>query len=146
MAQALRPGGLLATSVWRAPEHNALARVQMEALLPALPSRLTDPPPRPPWAALATPEGLAQEIAASAPVAEVEVHVVDATLAVPSPEALWRGLAGNPVSGALLARCTPQERDAAERAVTGAFERRAGGPDRPLILPASAHALVARRA
>jgi hypothetical protein len=117
----------------------------MEALLPALPVHLTDPPPRPSWAALATPEGPAQEITASAPVMDPEIHVVDAPLVVPTPAALWRGLAGHPVTGALIARCTPPERDAARHAATAALERRAGGPDRPLTLHASAHILIARR-
>jgi hypothetical protein len=49
------------------------------------------------------------------------------------------------VTGALIARCTPPERDAARHAATAALERRAGGPDRPLTLHASAHILIARR-
>lgn len=145
-AEALRPGGLLVASVRRGHEHNALARVQADAMMAALPARLTDPPPRPGWAAILTAEGLTAEIEAAASVEHVEVHEVHATLAVPSPGAMWRGLVGDPMTGALVARCTPEERDAAERAVLAALERRAGGPDRPLVLDAACNVLIARRA
>ncbi len=145
-AACLRPGGFLVTSVWREPEHNELARVQIEPLMAALPARLTDPPPRPGWAELMTAEGLVEEVTAAAPVADAEIHVVDATLALPTPDAMWRGMVGNPLSGALIARCASNERDAVERAVLEAFERRSGGPDRPLLINASCHVLIARRA
>ena len=39
-ADALHPGGFLVTSVWRSPEYNELARVQMEPLMAALPIHL----------------------------------------------------------------------------------------------------------
>lgn len=144
-AESLRPGGFLVTSVWRDPEHNELARAQVETLMAALPARLTDPPPRPGWVGITTTEGLAEEVTAAAPVTDVEVHVVDATLALPTPAAMWRGMVGNPVTGALIGRCTPDERAAVERAVLAAFERRTGGLDRPLVLGASCHVLIARR-
>ncbi len=143
---ALRPGGRLVTSVWRSPEHNDLARIQMETLMAALPTRLTDPPPRPDWAALMTAEGLVEEVSGAAPVADAEVHVIDATLVLPTPGAMWRGMVGNPISGELIARCAPTERDAVERSVLEAFERRSGGADRPLLVNASCHVLIARRA
>ncbi len=144
-AESLRPGGFLVTAVWRGAEHNELARAQVEPLMAALPARLTDPPPRPGWAGLATAEGLAEEVTSAAPVADVEIHVVDATLALPSPAAMWRGMVGNPITGSLIARCEPSERATVERAVLAAFERRAGGRDRPLVLGASCHVLIARR-
>lgn len=143
--EALRPGGLLVTSVWRGPECNELARAQMEPLMSALPARLTDPPPRPSWSDIVTADGLADEIISAAPVADVEVHVVDATFAVPTAGAMWRGIIGNPVTGSLLARCSPIERDAVERALLASFERRTNGPDRPLVLNTSCHVLIARR-
>ncbi|MCG8354913.1 MAG: class I SAM-dependent methyltransferase [Kiloniellales bacterium] len=144
-AAAVQPGGFLVTSVWRGPEYNELARAQMEPLMAALPTRLTDPPPRPGWAGIATAEGLIEEVTGSAPVADAEVHVVDATLALPTPQAMWRGMIGNPVTGTLIAQCDPIERDTVERAVLDAFEHRSGGSDRPLLLNASSHVLIARR-
>lgn len=144
-ADALRPGGLLVTSVWRSPEYNELARAQMAPLMAALPTRLTEPPPGPAWAGITTAEGLVEEVTASAPVGDSEIHVVDATLVLPGPGAMWRGMVGNPVTGALIGQCDPTERNTVERAVLNAFEERAGGPDRPLLLNASCHVLIARR-
>ena len=144
-AEALRPGGFLVTSVWRNPEYNEMARAQMEPLMAALPTRLTAPPQRPSWAGITTAEGLVEEVTGSAAVANTEVHVIEATLALPTPEAMWRGMVGNPVTGALIAKCDPDERDAVERAVLEAFEERSGGSDRPLLLNASCNVLIARR-
>ena len=144
-AESLRPGGFLVTSVWRGTEYNELARAQMAPLVAALPPRLTDPPPRPSWAGITTAEGLIQEVTAEAAVSDAEIHVIDATLALPSPDAMWRGMVGNPVTGALIAKCDPIERDAVERAVLEAFEHRSGGADQPLLLNASCHVLIARR-
>ncbi len=144
-ADALQPGGYLATSVWRRPEYNELSRAQIEPLMAALPTRLTDPPPRPRWAEITTADGLVHEVTQSAPVADAEIHVIDATLALPTPRAMWCGMVGNPITGALIAQCDPVERETVERAVLAAFERRSGGADRPLLLDASCNVLVARR-
>ncbi|MEM8551239.1 MAG: class I SAM-dependent methyltransferase [Pseudomonadota bacterium] len=144
-AFVLRPGGFLATSVWRGPEYNELARVQIGPLMDALPKRLTDPPPRPDWAELMTAEVLVEEVTASAPITDPEIHVVNATLALPSPAAMWRGMVGNPVTGALIAQCSPSEKDVVERAVLHAFQQRAGGSGRPLLFNASAHVFIGRR-
>ncbi len=144
-AEALGPGGFFVTSVWRGPEHNELARAQVDPLMAALPSRLTDPPPRPDWAAIMTAEGLVEEVTQAAPLTEPEIHIVDATLALPSAEAMWRGMVGNPVTGSLIGKCDPIEFDVVERAALDWFEQRTGGPDRPLILNASCHVLITRR-
>ena len=144
-ADTLRPAGLFVTSVWRSPDDNELARAQIAPLMAALPTRLTDPPPRPAWAGITTAEGLIEEVTAAAPLADPEIHVVDATVALPTPAAMWRGIVGNPVTGALIAQCEPDERKAVERAVLEAFEARSGGPDRPFLLNASCHVLIARR-
>ncbi|MEM1065323.1 MAG: hypothetical protein AAGJ74_07460, partial [Pseudomonadota bacterium] len=74
-----------------------------------------------------------------------EIHIVEATIAVPTPAAMTLGMIGNPVTGALIAECAPDERVSLEAALTATFERRAGGPDRPLVLNASCNVLVARR-
>lgn len=145
-ADALRPGGFFVTSVWRGPESNELARAQMGPLMAALPTRLTDPPPRPAWAPITSAEGLIEEVTGAASFAEPEIHVLDATLVLPSPAEMWQGMVGNPVTGALIAQCDPEEREVVERAVLEAFEARSGGPDRPFTLGASCHVLVAHRA
>lgn len=144
-ANALQPGGHFVTSVWRGPDYNDLARAQMVPLMAALPTRLTDPPPRPAWAAITSPEGLTDEITASAPLTDPEIHIVDATFALPTPSAMWRGMVGNPVTGALIAQCNTEERQAVEQAVLAAFRERSGGGDRPFLLKASSHVLIARR-
>ncbi len=144
-ADALKPGGFFVTSVWRGPEVNELASVQMTPLMAALPSRLTEALPRPSWADITTPEGLIAEVTSAAPLSDPETHILDATLALPTPSAMWRGMVGNPVAGALIAQCNAEERQAIERAVLEAFEDRSGGPDRPFTLNASCHVLIARR-
>jgi len=144
-AEALRPGGVLVTSAWRGPEYNDLARAQMAPLMAALPARLTDPPLRPAWARITTAEGLVEDVTGSAPLGDAEVHIVDATLALPRPDAMWRGMVGNPVTATLIGQCDPTEREAVKAAVLEAFEQRSGGPDRPLLLNASCHVLIARR-
>ena len=144
-ASALRPGGLFVTSVWRGPDYNELARAQMAPLMAALPKRLTDPPPRPAWAAITSREGLIEEITGSASLSDPEIHVVDATFALPTPSAMWRGMVGNPVTGALIQQCDADERQVVQQAVLAAFEERSGGSDRPFLLNASCHVLIARR-
>lgn len=144
-ADTLRPGGLFVTSVWRGPEFNELARAQMGPLMSALPARLTDPSPRASWADLMTAEGLVAEVTQAAPLTDPEIHVLDASLVLPTPKAMWRGMVGNPITGALIAACTPDERQDVERAVLAAFESRGGGPDLPFTLNTSCHVLVARR-
>jgi SAM-dependent methyltransferase len=145
-ARMLRPGGLFVTSVWRGPEQNALARLQMAPLMAALPARLKDPPPLPAWLGIMTPKGLVQEVTAAAPFVEPSVSVVNATLAMPSPAAMWRAMKGNPVTNRLLLACSASERDDVERAMLAHFEATAGGPDRPLLFDASCHVLIVRRA
>ena len=58
---------------------------------------------------------------------------------------MWRGMIGNPVTGALIAQCGPKEKEAVERAVLDEFEGRSGGPERPFTLGASCYVLVTRR-
>ena len=144
-ADALKPGGYLVTSVWRGPEFNELASAQMRPLMAALPRRLTDPPPKPGWAAITTAEGLIEEVTSTAPFAEPEIHILDATLTLPTPAEMWRGMIGNPVTSALIQQCEPDERQAVERAVMAEFENRSGGSDKPLTLNGSCHVLVARK-
>ncbi len=133
------------TSVWRGPEHNELARAQMAPLMAALPRRLTDPPPKPPWAPITTAEGVIAEVTSSAPFGDPEVHVVEATLALPCPRALWQGMVGNPVTGSLLDQCNTAKLDRVKRAVLANLEARSGGVDRPLVLGASCNVLVEQR-
>lgn len=144
-ASALRPGGFLVTSAWRGPEFNELASVQMGPFMSALPSRLTEPKPRASWADLSTAEGLISEVTETALFRDAEIHVVDATLVVPSASAMWRGLEGNPITGALISRCTSDEKEVAKKSVIAAFQERTGGSNLPFLLKASCHVLVARR-
>lgn len=144
-ARVLRPGGWLATAVWCAPEHNDLARLQMAPVLAALPPRLGEVHRAPDWSAIQSAEGLEREVRSAAPWGEVAVSVVHATLAVPTPATMWSAMRGNPMIGTVLEGCTPEERAAVERAALAAFEAMAGGADRPLLLDAACHILIARR-
>ena len=111
----------------------------------ALPKRLTDPPPQPSWAGITTAEGLIEEVTQAAPLAYAEIHVIDATLTLPTPAEMWHGMVGNPVTSALIEQCSADEKNAVKQAVLAAFEKRSGGADRPVTLNASCHVLIARR-
>lgn len=144
-ARVLRPGGLLGTAVWRGPEDNEMARVQMGAVFAALPEHVRAGLPRPAWLEVSTREGLGREVAAAG-FSDVEITVLDAAFTAPRPAALWGAMRENPVTGGLLSRCTDEELAQVERAVVASFEAMAGGADRPLRMNASCHLLVARRA
>jgi SAM-dependent methyltransferase len=144
-ARVLRPGGIFATAVWRGPEENALARLQMGPVMAALPERIRAALPRPSWLDIASREGLSTEISAAGFV-DPEVSVFDAVLTAPTPRAMWNMLQENPVSRPLLLQCSEDELGVVERSVLAEFEELAGGADRPVRLDASCHFLVARRA
>ncbi|MEM6991218.1 MAG: methyltransferase domain-containing protein [Myxococcota bacterium] len=143
-ARVLAPGGCFATAVWRGPEHNELARVQMELLFGALPQRVRDSMPQPGGADITTSEGLTAEVQ-DAGFVDAEVTAFDAVLTAPTPRAMWAMIRENPLAGAALVACTDDELRAVERAVVARFEELAGGTDRPVRLGASCHFLVARR-
>lgn len=144
-ARVLRPGGVLATAVWRGPEDNALARLQMGPVMAALPERVRASIPRASWLEVASAEGLVKEVCAAGFV-EPEVTVFNATLTAPSSTATWSMMRENPVSGPLLAACSDEELAAVEVSVLERFDELAGGADRPVRFDASCHFLVARRA
>ncbi|KYG06898.1 hypothetical protein BE21_32205 [Sorangium cellulosum] len=144
-ARVLRPGGLLATAVWRGPEDNALARLQMAPVIAALPERVRASLPRASWLDIASPEGLAREISAAGFV-DPEVSVFNAVLTAPTPRAMWSMMRENPVTRPLFAACSDEELAPVERSVLSSFEELAGGADRPVRFDASCHFLVARRA
>lgn len=143
-ARVLRPGGLLATAVWRGPEDNALARLQMGPVLAALPERIRAAMPRPGWLDIASREGLAHELT-SCGFTDVEVTVFDALLTAPTPRAMWEMMQENPLTHSLLVQCTGEELEAVKSTVLASFEALAGAPDRPVRFPASCHFAVARR-
>ncbi|MBK6697973.1 MAG: methyltransferase domain-containing protein [Myxococcales bacterium] len=143
-ARVLKPGGLLATAVWRGPEDNALARLQMGPVMAALPERIRAAVPRPSWLDIASREGLERELASSG-FEEVEVTVFDAVLTAPTARVMWESMRENPVTRGFLAPCTDAELLAVEDAVLSSFLSISGGPDRPVRFEASCHLAVARR-
>ncbi len=144
-ARVLRKGGLFGTTVWRHPEENQLARVQMEFLLEAIPERVRADLPEPAWLAISSPAGLAAEIGAAG-FRDAEVAILDAMLIVPTPAQMWHAMQDNPIVRGLLVRCSDDELTGVKQHTLRRFEERAGGSDRPLYLPASCHALIARKA
>jgi len=143
-ARVLRPGGWFATAVWRGPEHNALAREQMQPILSALPESMRAAIPRPGWLEISNAEGLAAEVSAAGFI-DVEIAVFDAVLTAPTPRAMWEMALQNPPMQPLFAALGGDRLRAVERSVLSTFEQRAGGPDRPLRFDCSCHFLVARR-
>ena len=143
-ARVLRPGGIFATAVWRGPNDNALARLQMGPVIAALPARVRDALPRPGWLDIASAEGLEQELS-SCGFSEIEVSVFDAVLTAPTPRVMWEMMRENPGTGALIGSCTEAELAAVEQSVLSTFLAMSGGPDRSLRFEASCHFAVARR-
>lgn len=144
-ARVLKPGGLFATTVWRGPEHHGLARLQRELMTVALPERLKEELVPPPWWELVEAEALVAEITSAAPLVVDSVTILNATLVVPSPRALWQGMLHNPVSSGLLRALTPEELAVAERVILSGLEELAGGAHQPLRMDASCHAVVAKK-
>lgn len=143
--RVLRPGGWLATAVWRGPEDNELLRLQMVSLLAGLPERIRAHLPRAGWLDIATREGLERELSAIGFV-DLEISVFDAVMTMPTPGAMWDMLSDNPMTKSVLAECRHEERAALGREVLERFEAMAGAPDRPVRLLASCHFVVARSA
>lgn len=143
-ARVLRSGGVFGTTVWRGPEHNPMARAQMEPLLRALPPRLLQPPARS-WLEIATAQALEEEVGRACDWAWMQTHALHASIVLPSPQVAWKAMLDNPMTGALLRQCTPPELATVEASVLESFTLLAGGEDRPFPLHATCHALVARK-
>lgn len=143
-ARVLRPGGLLATAVWRGPEDNALARLQMAPVMSVLPERIRAALPRPGWLDIASREGLESELA-SCGFGAIEVSVFDAVLTAPTPRVIWESMRENPVTQTLFEFCNEDELARVKESVLTSFTALAGGEDRPLRFEASCHFAVARR-
>jgi SAM-dependent methyltransferase len=144
-ARVLRPGGLLATSVWKGPADNPMLRLQTEPVFRALPERLKAPPARS-WLEISTAEGLLAEVLGTGAFVGAEVYPLRAELLVGRWPELWEAMRDNPVMGALLRRCTPEELAAVQASVLDHFQALAGGPEQPLRLEAVCNLLFARRA
>jgi ubiquinone/menaquinone biosynthesis C-methylase UbiE len=142
-ARVLRPGGLLATSVWRGPEDNALARLQMGPVMAALPERVRAALPRPGWLDIASREGLERELA-SFGFGAIEVSVFEAVLSAPTPRVMWDSMRENPVTQTLFESCDDDELARVEESVLANFTALSGGADRPVRFEASCHFAVAR--
>lgn len=142
-ARVLRPGGTFATSVWRGPEHNDMLRAQVAPLLEALPPHLL--PQEKGWLEIADADGLTAEVAAAAPLEDIRVYSFQASFAIPNWDVLWDATRANPIAGALLRRCNPDELEAVRASWTRRFRERAGGDGLPLVLDSACNILVARR-
>jgi ubiquinone/menaquinone biosynthesis C-methylase UbiE len=143
-ARVLRPGGLLATSVWRGPDDNALARLQMGPVVAALPERIRAALPRPGWLDIASREGLESELAGCG-FGTIEVSVFDAVLTAPTPRVMWDSMRGNPVTQTLFESCNDDELAKVEQSVLANFTALSGGADRAVRFEASCHFAVASK-
>lgn len=143
-ARVLRPGGWFATAVWRGPEHNELARVQVESVVSALPASIRESLPKPSWLEISTSDGLSSEVS-EAGFHDTEVSIFDAIFTAPSPKAMWAMALQNPPMQPLFARLSPESLCEVENSVLSNFVSRAGGADRPLRFNCSCHFLIGRR-
>ncbi|MFK7991962.1 MAG: class I SAM-dependent methyltransferase [Sandaracinaceae bacterium] len=143
-ARVLKPGGLLATAVWRGPQHNALVRLQSGPVMAALPDRVRDGLTPPGWFEITSREGLAHELQGFG-LCDVEVSVFDAVLTAPTPRVMWEMMCDNPLSQAVFAACTEAEFAAVKASCLASFLSMSGGVDRAVRFEASCHFAVARR-
>lgn len=142
--RVLRPGGWLGTTVWKGPADNPMLRLQIEPVTRALPERLRETPARS-WLSISTAEGLLAEVSESQLFSETLIVPLQADLLIGDWTELWEALRNNPVMGALLRRCTPEELEAVRSSVFDHFQAQAGGPGAPLRLEARCNLLLARR-
>jgi SAM-dependent methyltransferase len=143
-ARVLRPGGVFATAAWQGPATNPMLRTQLEPVGAALPARLRRPQRS--WMDIAEPAALVAEVTRCAPLVDARTFTLTATYAVPDWALLWPAMRDNPVMGAVLAECTPDERAAVQAAVEARLRAEAGGRVGPLTMDAVCNVLVATRA
>jgi ubiquinone/menaquinone biosynthesis C-methylase UbiE len=142
--RVLRPGGLLATTVWLGPEHNEMLREQMAPVGAALPERLKGPPQRS-WLEISTAETLEAEVRRVTGSTEVRIVPLHGSLVIDEPEQAWRAMRDNPVMGALLAQCDATELAAVEQSVVKRLTTLSGGPGQPLALHGMCNAMLVRK-
>lgn len=143
-ARVLKPGGVFATAVWQGPETNAMLRTQMMPIVAALPEALR-PKQKPAWMEIAEAGALASEIDRTGMFTDVKVRPFTASFAMCPWPLGWDALRNNPVMGALLARCSPEDLERVRSAFFAALREQAGGDDEPLIVESACNILLARR-
>lgn len=143
-ARVLKSGGIFSTSTWLPPEENEMFRAQFAPIMEALPSRLTEGMAPAGWLEVATGEALEAEVR-DAGFEDLETSVFRTMFALPSAAVAWNAVLDNPAAGALVQQCTEQEREVVKSAFFESMQRRAGGPQRPILLEAACNILVARR-
>lgn len=110
LRRVVKPGGLVAVTVWAAPQRVQSQRLLAAAIGEALPG--WPPAPAPPWAGLTRPAGLEAELAAAG-LEDVALHVLERAIDIPSPRWLWDRLPFmSPVSEPLFAHLSGAEREA----------------------------------
>jgi ubiquinone/menaquinone biosynthesis C-methylase UbiE len=115
----------------------------MQAVAPDVAATLTDSPPLP--FQLQDPERLRQELAATG-LTDIRVETVTVPTRFPSVDRLWNAVkSGHPISGAMLARLSTDQRAAVRQALADLFRERSGG-DGSAILTADLNVAVGTKA
>jgi ubiquinone/menaquinone biosynthesis C-methylase UbiE len=144
--RVLKPGGTFATTVWKHPEHNALAREQGLPVVRALPARLQPKVPGGGWMEISNAEALLAEVTKVAPLTDLRCRSFQMTFVFQDGRRLWDTIRTNPVMGALIAKCTPEELEACRQRALGHWRELAGGDTEPLVLDSACNILTATRA
>ncbi len=144
-ARVLRPGGLFVTSVWQGPETNMMLRAQTKPVLEALPAHLLPSNARS-WIEISRADALIAEVTTAAPLTDARCFPFQASLVLPNAQATFDAMVDNPVIGALLRQCSPEEFAVVRENVLASFVELAGGADQPVIFDSACNILVARRA
>lgn len=143
-ARVLRPGGVFATTVWKAPAHNPMLRAQIRAVMQALPAHL-EPTAKGGWLEIAEPDALISEVTTAAPFTDARCHAFHASIAIADWRLIWDAMRDNPVIGRLLDRCSPEELSVVKTRVLANFRELAGVDHGPLLLESVCNVLVATR-
>jgi ubiquinone/menaquinone biosynthesis C-methylase UbiE len=141
-ARVLEPGGVFATAVWQGPEHNPMLRLQMEPIMRTLPQRLL-PTEHRGWLEVATADALIAELREVTSLTDFRCQPFHASIALPSARATFDAMLDNPLVGALLRQCTPDELEVVRDAVLASFIELSGGDDQPLLFDSACNILIA---
>lgn len=144
-ARVLRPSGLFVTAVWQGPATNPMMRAQMAPVMAAMPKHLMPTSSKGSWIEIATAEALIAEVTSAAPLVNPQVYPFTATFALSDGRLIWDAMQNNPVMGAMLRRCNPEELAVVRTSVMNYFRELAGGDGLPIMLDAVCNILVAQR-
>lgn len=145
VARLLKPGGLLAASVWCDLDANELARVQLVPVFKALPSHVFDTAVEHDWSSIANTDGLRADVASNGYFKAIAIETLRVPFVARNPQDLWELSANNPVLKPLLSKCTATQLDLVEPAAISSYTAWSGGAAKPIVAETACLVVVAER-